>query len=107
MRCHLFIFRDVSHNENNNEVVDETSITGNTALCVNDSFLKTSYTPKKIAEKIASDDYLFNELCKTKRLPIKQLEKLFPIHRKKIERGRIYIIALVIAIKIKLSFLQV
>lgn len=74
-------------------------------ICPKQENLRNDY--KKIAEKIASDDYLFNELCKTKRLPIKQLEKLFPIHRKKIERGRIYIIALVIAIKIKLSFLQV
>ncbi len=61
---------------------------------------------KKIALKIASDQCLFEQLCKTKRLPIKELEKLFFIHRKKIERGRIYIIALVIAIKIKLSFLE-
>jgi len=61
---------------------------------------------KKIAAYIGSDSELFSELSKTKRLPIKQLEKLFPIHRKKIERGRIYIIALVVAIKNKLSFLE-
>jgi RNA polymerase sigma factor len=61
---------------------------------------------KKIAAFIASDEILLGELHKTKRLPIKQLEKQFPIHRKKIERGRIYIIALVAAIKNKLSFLD-
>lgn len=60
----------------------------------------------RIARRIIADEKLFEDLCKTKRLPIKQLEKLFPIHRKKIERGRIYIIALVIAMKNKLSFLE-
>jgi len=73
-------------------------------VCPKQKNLRDDY--KKIAFKIASDKTLLGELCKTKRLPIKQLEKLFPIHRKKIERGRIYIIALVLAIKNKLSFIE-
>ncbi len=74
-------------------------------ICPKQQSLREDY--KKIAKVIANDSFLFNELVRTKRLPIKYLEKLFPIHRKKIERGRIYIIALAIAIKNKLSFLNI
>lgn len=61
---------------------------------------------KKIAKIIIEDERLYNELQKNKRLPIRNIEKLAPIHRKKIERGRIYIIALIIAFKNKLSFIE-
>ena len=33
----------------------------------------------------------------TKRLPIKEIGKIMEMHRKKLERGRIYIIAMVLA----------
>jgi RNA polymerase sigma factor len=62
---------------------------------------------KKIAKIIAEDPDLLSELERKRRLPIKQIEKIVSIHRKKIERGRIYIIALVVAILKKCSFLEI
>jgi len=59
-----------------------------------------------IAELVIGDGKLYAELEKNKRLPIRNIEKLIPIHRKKIERGRIYIIALIIALKNRFSFLE-
>lgn len=53
---------------------------------------------KDIAYHIASNQELMSGLLKTKRLPIKEIEKKLKVHRKKIERGRIYIIALLIVI---------
>jgi len=61
---------------------------------------------KKIAKLIVENGQLYDELKRNKRLPIRNIEKLVPIHRKKIERGRIYIIALIIALKNRLSFLE-
>ncbi|MBN1298383.1 MAG: RNA polymerase sigma-I factor [Actinobacteria bacterium] len=61
---------------------------------------------KKIAVLIAGNQKLLAELEKNKRLPIKELEKLLSLHRKKIERGRIYIIALVVAIINRFNFLE-
>jgi RNA polymerase sigma factor len=58
------------------------------------------------AKMIANDENILNELMRTKRLPIKNIAKNTPLHRKKIERGRIYIIALVIAIVKKYSFID-
>ncbi len=62
---------------------------------------------KKIAKIIAEDPDLLSELERNRRLPIKEIEKIVPVHRKKIERGRIYIIALVVAILKKCSFLEI
>ena len=62
---------------------------------------------KKIAKIIVEDPELLSELERKRRLPIKQIEKIVSIHRKKIERGRIYIIALVVAILKKCSFLEI
>jgi RNA polymerase sigma factor len=58
------------------------------------------------AKMIAKDKSILDELMRTKRLPIKNIVKIMPLHRKKIERGRIYIIALVIAIVKKYSFIE-
>ena len=58
------------------------------------------------AKMIAKDKAILDELMRTKRLPIKNIVKIMPLHRKKIERGRIYIIALVIAIVKNYSFIE-
>lgn len=58
------------------------------------------------AKMIAKDKSILGELMRTRRLPIKNIVEIMPLHRKKIERGRIYIIALVIAIVKKYSFIE-
>jgi RNA polymerase sigma factor len=73
-------------------------------ICPRQDNLRNEYI--RIAILISRDKTLLDELYRTKRLPIKMLEKKLPIHRKKIERGRIYIIALVVAIIKKYSFLD-
>lgn len=74
-------------------------------VCPKHDNLRRDY--KKIAKLIAGNEELLEELKKSKRLPINKIEKLFPLHRKKIERGRIYIIALVIVILNKFSFIDI
>lgn len=54
---------------------------------------------KEIARIIIENQKLFDFLLSKKRLPIKEIEDFTKIHRKKIERGRIYIIALIVAMK--------
>lgn len=54
---------------------------------------------KEIAGLILENKQLLDFLISKKRLPIKEIEDITKIHRKKIERGRIYIIALVVAMK--------
>jgi RNA polymerase sigma factor len=61
----------------------------------------------KTAKLIAGNLQLLNDLERSRRLPIKELEKIIGLHRKKIERGRIYIIAMVVAIINKFSFLDI
>lgn len=58
--------------------------------------LKKTY--KDIAQFIVQDHDMLNKLISIKRLPLKEIEKNMLINRKKLERGRIYIIAVVIAI---------
>lgn len=53
---------------------------------------------KEIAQFIVHKSDILNELISTRRLPIKEIQKHKDIHRKKLERGRIYIIALVIVL---------
>ncbi|MBC2582231.1 RNA polymerase sigma-I factor [Clostridium sp. DJ247] len=53
---------------------------------------------KKVAQFIVQEQDILNELISTKRLPIKEIQKNMLIHRKKLERGRIYVIALVIVL---------
>ncbi|AAK79735.1 RNA polymerase sigma factor [Clostridium acetobutylicum] len=58
---------------------------------------KLKKTYKNIANVIVHNQDILNKLIRVKRLPIKEIEKNIYINRKKLERGRIYIIALVIA----------
>ncbi|MBI6873640.1 RNA polymerase sigma-I factor [Clostridium aciditolerans] len=58
--------------------------------------LKNLY--KEVAQFIVRESDVLDNLVSTKRLPIKEIQQNIPIHRKKIERGRIYIIALVIVL---------
>ncbi|KGG80476.1 RNA polymerase sigma factor SigI [Caloranaerobacter azorensis H53214] len=53
---------------------------------------------KEIAKKIVEDKAVLQSLLSTRRLPIKEIQKIVPIHRKKLERGRKYIIAMVIVL---------
>lgn len=57
--------------------------------------LKRTY--EDIAQFIVQDQNMLNKLITIKRLPLKEIENNMLINRKKLERGRIYIIALVIA----------
>lgn len=57
--------------------------------------LKKTY--KEIAQFIVQDQDMLNKLITIKRLPLKEIENSMLINRKKLERGRIYIISLVIA----------
>jgi len=67
--------------------------------------LKEQY--QKIAKMIAGNRDLLESLMQTKRLPIKEIEKEVSIHRKKLERGRIYIIAMVLAIISGFSYISI
>ncbi len=67
--------------------------------------LKDQY--QEIARMIASDEVLLEGLMETKKLPIKEIEAMMPIHRKKVERGRIYIIAMVLAIVSGFSYIDI
>lgn len=62
---------------------------------------------KNTARAIIDNDNILGELLRTKRLPIQEIEKILKIHRKKLERGRIYIIAIVLAILNGLSYLDI
>lgn len=62
---------------------------------------------KKAARAIVDNADILDELMRTKRLPIREIEKILKIHRKKLERGRIYIIAIVLAILNGLSYLDI
>lgn len=53
---------------------------------------------KEIAQNLVNDEELMVYINKTKRLPIQKIEKKYKIHRKKLERSRIYILALIIII---------
>jgi len=67
--------------------------------------LKEQY--QEIARMIAGDRELMEGLEKTRRLPIKEIEKKVDLHRKKVERGRIYIIAMVLAIVSGFSYMDI
>lgn len=53
---------------------------------------------KDVAQFIVAEPEVLNRLIQVKRLPIKEIQRNMFIHRKKIERGRLYIIALVIVL---------
>lgn len=62
---------------------------------------------KKAARVIVKNSDILNILLQTKRLPIKEIEEIIPVHRKKLERGRIYIIAMVLALVSNFSYMDV
>ncbi len=66
------------------------------------SSLRDEY--KKIAKSIVDDGDMLKILMETKKLPLKKIENDLWVHRKKLERGRIYIIAMVLAIINNLSY---
>lgn len=66
--------------------------------------LKKTY--QEIAKRIANDRQMLDFLMETQRLPVKLLRKKIPIHRNKLERGRIYIIAMVLAIVSGFSYIK-
>ncbi|MEA2015675.1 MAG: RNA polymerase sigma-I factor [Actinomycetota bacterium] len=69
------------------------------------SSLREEY--KNIAKSIVDDDGILRTLMETRRLPLKKIENIISVHRKKLERGRIYIIAMVLAILNNLSYVDV
>lgn len=60
----------------------------------------------KIAQLIVNDSVLIKLIFNNKRLPIKEIQKQTLINRKKIERGRYYIIACVIILNGDFKFMQ-
>jgi RNA polymerase sigma factor len=66
--------------------------------------LKCAY--KKAAKLIIDNDELLDEFLRTKRIPVKELEEFTKLHRKKLERGRIYIMAIILAILKNFSYLD-
>ncbi|MCL4417187.1 MAG: RNA polymerase sigma-I factor [Actinobacteria bacterium] len=95
------------------EVIEYTSLLKNWNISFNElvrispkkDTLRQEY--KKAALAIINNDNLLNELMRTKRLPVQGIEKILKIHRKKLERGRIYIIAIVLAVLNGLSYLDI
>ncbi|MBS4536172.1 RNA polymerase sigma-I factor [Clostridium sp. D2Q-14] len=61
---------------------------------------------KEIAILIINSPEILKKLIRAKRLPIKEIQNRKKIHRKKLERGRIYIIASVIALKGDYTFIR-
>ncbi len=57
---------------------------------------KTRKLYKEIALQITTDASLMMYINNNKRLPIQKIVEKMKVHRKKVERGRIYIIALII-----------
>ena len=62
---------------------------------------------KKAVKVIMDNKDILDSLLETKRLPIKEIGKIIKLHRKKLERGRIYIIALVLALQGNFSYLDI
>jgi len=62
---------------------------------------------KMVARVIAGNESILKALLRTKRLPVKEIENILSIHPKKLERGRIYIIAMVLAMVAGFSYLNI
>lgn len=60
----------------------------------------------EISNLIIENDEILQKLIRTRRLPIKEIQSLKKVHRKKLERGRIYIIALVIVLNGNYIFIK-
>jgi RNA polymerase sigma factor len=67
--------------------------------------LKDEY--QRVARIIAKDSGLLDKLKDTGKLPLKEIENKVSLHRKKLERGRIYIIAMVLAIISGFSYVNI
>jgi len=61
---------------------------------------------KEVAHKIMETDMIRTRLMETKRLPLKEIEEIFDIDRKRLDRGRIYIIACVIILSGDYQYIQ-
>lgn len=60
----------------------------------------------EIANYILDDSELYNRLLTKKTLDLERLCKTFKIHRKKIERARVYIIAIIIVLRSDYIFIK-
>lgn len=61
---------------------------------------------QEVARTVIHSDELLTRLKETGKLPLKEIEKLCPIDRKRLDRGRIYIIACTIILTGDYQFLQ-
>lgn len=61
----------------------------------------------EIARIIVKNSRILKTLMETRKLPLKEIEDIAWVHRKKLERGRIYIIAMVLAIISNLSYVDI
>lgn len=66
--------------------------------------LRTLY--QGVARRIVKSEPLYTGLITSKKLPMKELEALCQIDRKRLDRGRIYIIACVIVLQGDYQFIQ-
>jgi RNA polymerase sigma factor len=62
---------------------------------------------KMVARVITKNESVLKALFRTRRLPVNEIENIISIHPKKLERGRIYIIAMVLAIMGGFSYLDI
>ncbi len=62
---------------------------------------------KKVAMTVVENKDILKTLMEKKKLPLKKLEDILWVHRKKLERGRIYIIAMVLAIINNLGYVGI
>lgn len=66
--------------------------------------LRTLYM--NMAKYVMEDSELLSHLLSTQRLPVKNITKQFRVHRKKVERGRIYIIACILILNGNYDMIQ-
>jgi RNA polymerase sigma factor len=74
------------------------------AVSPKDDSLRKEYI--EIARIIVKNNHILQTLMETRKLPLKEIEDITWVHRKKLERGRIYIIAMVLAIINDLSYVD-
>ncbi|WP_026894715.1 RNA polymerase sigma-I factor [Clostridiisalibacter paucivorans] len=103
MKEAMIQYKSTNENESRKREIEEFKqelykwgITFHRLMEVSPKHKKLRETYKNMALCIIDNQELLDHLIKTNRLPIKEIEKYMNIHRKKIERGRIYIIALII-----------
>lgn len=101
----IYIFNSIEENKLRKEEILEYKEELMTWGISFEDLVKASPSHKKlrnlyneIALIIISNPSILEKLTKTKRLPIKDIQDIKKVHRKKIERGRIYIISSVIVL---------